>query len=191
MMDSTTTSYNLTQPFITQGHPSGIGPGWPVIIVPFAVAPCSQARLGWRPSPHGLETYTLQALRCPPHIKILFHFIFYLDHRFFLATKLLDPYSYFYCSHSFFSTFSAGTWVDGVVAGTTKNSKHDWTASTWGDHKNQKHIWWWCNGEHSQSISTPKIQALSQTTGEVKLHLMNGGWPNAGYTFKLDRIYCT
>jgi hypothetical protein len=27
MMDSTTTSYNLTQPFITQGHPSGIGPG--------------------------------------------------------------------------------------------------------------------------------------------------------------------
>ena len=50
-----------SQPFITRRHPSGIGPGRPIVLVPFGAAPAPAsvlARLGWRPPSHGPKSCT-------------------------------------------------------------------------------------------------------------------------------------
>jgi hypothetical protein len=44
----------LYQPFITQCHPSGIGPGKPIITIPFGTTPtpAPAPKLDWDEDPH-------------------------------------------------------------------------------------------------------------------------------------------
>jgi hypothetical protein len=64
----------LPQPFITQCHPSGIGPGRPVVIVPYGVTPAPPAppappalKLDWDQDPRLVDlSHALRALGWAP-----------------------------------------------------------------------------------------------------------------------------
>ena len=109
------TFFIQSQPFITWCHPSGIGPGKPVIAVPFRTsAPAPPVlKFDWDQDPQLADlSRALWALGWAPPCWVVFQFKnFFINHRFFQATKLeiLEFLSLLHCF--FFSGgFSAGWW---------------------------------------------------------------------------------
>jgi len=93
------------QPFITQRHPSSIGPGRPVIIVPFGEAPASAPilKLDWDWDPRFMDlSCALRALGWVPACWVLYYFIFYINYRIFLAKLSILLLYLLFCSFSLF-----------------------------------------------------------------------------------------